>query len=481
MGRPLRAIEEDIEEDFAVARNVPRNVTRDVQRPSARLELLEAVAAIDVPFVRRVIAGRPVVFVNEPELIAQVLVGRAASFEKSDFQRRVMGVAEGSQTGLGNGLLTSSNVTNKAQRKLLGRLFSAPAIRRYVREMAALAREERQRWQDGATVELGAAFMRLSARIVARTLFSWDLSPGDQRIADDLALIGGLLGRAAERRRAGWKDPSVIERAAATIEQRLLSLVAERRRRDRRGPAAESPDVQAPDGQAPDVIDLLLAAQAEGAGSAADYVVSDRQIRDDLMTLFITGAENPRNALTWTLYLLSRHPQAALRVREEIAAAGATAGEITPEVLQRLPFTLQVYKEALRLYPPGYAFGRRAIEDLQLGPLRIEKDSEVVVSPYALHRRPTLYERPAQFDPARFEEERASERHPCAYLPFGAGPRGCIGGGFALLQGQVVLAVLLGGWQVTPASNDPVLPEPRMTLRPAAPVPVIVHKHAERG
>ena len=137
-----------------------------------------------------------------------------------------------------------------------------------------------------------------------------------------------------------------------------------------------------------------------------------------------------------------------------------------------------MFKEALRLYPPRYAFGRRAIEDLHLGPLRIEKDSEVVVSPYALHRRPTLFERPEQFDPTRFEEGHASERHPCAYLPFGAGPRGSIGDGFALLQGQVVLAVLLGGWQVTPASSDPVRPEPRMTLRPAGPVRVIAHKHA---
>jgi cytochrome P450 len=454
MGRTLRAIEQDL----------------DVPRPSARLELLDAVAAIDVPFVRRVIARRPVVFINDPELIAQVLVARADSFEKSEFQRRVMGVAEGSETGLGNGLLTSANATNKAQRKLLGRVFSPAATRRYVREMAALAREERERWQDGATVELGAAFMRLSARIVARTLFSWDIAPADQRIVDDLALIGSLLGRSADQRRAGWQDPSVIERAAATIEGRLLSLVAARRRAGGGGAAAD----------APDVIDLLLQAQAEGVGSA-DYVVSDRQIRDDLMTLFITGAENPCNALTWTLYLLSRHPDAALRIRDEIAAASATGGDVTPETLQRLPYTLQVYKEALRLYPPGYAFGRRAMQDLQLGPLRLEKDTEVVVSPYALHRRPTLFERPGEFDPARFDERREAERHPCAFLPFGAGPRACVGGGFALLQGQVVLAVLLGGLRFTPASNNPVLPEPRMTLRPAGPVSVIVHREPPSG
>ena len=129
--------------------------------------------------------------------------------------------------------------------------------------------------------------------------------PGDARIFDDLALIGSLLGRRAAERRAGWDDPSLIERAGAYIEERLMSLVAERRQRG------------APVGEMGDVIDLLLEAQAQGA-SAADgadaFVLTDRQIRDDLITLFITGAENPRNALSWTVYLLTRHPEAAERI-----------------------------------------------------------------------------------------------------------------------------------------------------------------------
>jgi cytochrome P450 len=117
-------------------------VNPDAPRPNARLALLDALAAMDVPFVSRTIGGRPVVFVNEPELVAEVLVGRAPSFEKSEFQMRVMGMAEGSATGLGNGLLTSSNATNKHQRKLLGRVFSPAATARYVSQAAALARDD---------------------------------------------------------------------------------------------------------------------------------------------------------------------------------------------------------------------------------------------------------------------------------------------------------------------------------------------------
>jgi cytochrome P450 len=433
-------------------------------RPSGRLQLLEAIAAMDLPYVQREIGDRPVVFVNDPELISLVLHAHAASFEKSEFQRRVMGVAEGSETGLGNGMLTSSNAVNRSQRKLLGRIFSPAAMRRHVREVAALARDERDRWAHGATIEVGDAFMRLSARVVARTLFSWDLGDETDRIVTDLALIGSLLGRSSKQRSAGWADPSVIERAGAFIEERLLALVDERRARPRAA------------GEETDVIDLLLDAQARGPSEDDPYVVTDRQIRDDLMTLFITGAENPRNALSWTAHLLCRHPEAAQRIRAEVRAAGADDGDVTFETLQRLPYTLQVYKEALRLYPPGYAFGRRAIEDVRIGPIAIAAETEVVVSPYALHRRPALYERPNEFDPDRFDKQREAGRHQCAYLPFGVGPRGCIGGGFALMEGHAILAILLGDLRLTAASSAPLLPEPRMTLRPSGPVSVVVHR-----
>jgi cytochrome P450 len=442
-----------------------------IPRPSSRLRLLETVAELDVPYLEQELAGRPTVFVNEPSLIQAVLVASAASFEKSEFQQRVMGVAEGSETGLGNGMLTSSNGVNRQQRKLMGRIFSPSRMNRYVLEMAALSVQQRDEWADGEEVELGAAFMRLSTRIVAKTLFSWDLTEADASVFDNLALIGKMLGRSAEQRRSGWDDPSAIERAGADIEARLLALVAARR-----GRALEP--------EQGDVIDLLEAARVEAdaeTGGAEDYVVTDRQIRDDLMTLFITGAENPRNALTWALYLLTRHPDAAARVRAEVRAASAQSGDVTLATLERCPFTLQVYKETLRLFPPGYAFGRRAVEDVAIGPLRLARGTEVVISPYALHRRSSLFENPSQFMPQRFDRPREANLLPYAYLPFGVGPRSCIGGGFALLEGHVVLAVLLGGLRFDGLSSEVVLPEPRMTLRPSAPVRVLVQRETGGG
>jgi cytochrome P450 len=458
--------------------------------PHARLRLLDAVAATDAAVVRHDLAYRPVVFVNEPDLIREVLVTRAASFEKSQFQQRVMGGAEGSDTGLGNGMLTSTNAVNRRQRALLARVFAQPAVRRHVLDVAALTRHYRDSWAVAGTIELGTAFMDLSARIVARTLFSWDMAPEDEHLIDDLDAIGGLLGRPAVQREAGWADPSLIERPAAHIERRLLSLVAQRRREGRPTGGASAADGASPaDGtsQAADVLDVLLAAQAAGDGPAGHagevpgqdgdddrYVLTDQQLRDDIMTLFITGAENPRNALTWTVYLLARHPEAARRVADEVDAAGVADGYLTPESLRALPFTLQVFKESLRLYPPGYAFGRRAVEDVRIGSLALDPGDEVVISPYALHRRPSLFERPDEFLPERFGREREAAMRPYSYLPFGAGPRGCVGGGFAMLQGHVVLAVLLGGLRLGPAPEWPVLPEPRMTLRPGGPVPIVL-------
>jgi cytochrome P450 len=452
-------------------------------RVSSRIALLDSIAALDIPLVEREIAGRRVVFVNEPDLVREVLTVQAASFEKSEFQQRVMGMAEGSDTGLGNGMLTSSNAVNKQQRRVLGRVFSAAATERYVGDAALAARQLRDQWVDGASVELGSALMGLATRTVAKTLFSWELGDDEARVVEHLNRIGSLLGRKAEQRRAGWDDPSVIREAAAFLEQRLGALVAERRNTL----AQRSPEAR-------DVLDLLLEAQAcettaEGVTAAAAppagahekdvYAVTERQIRDEVMTLFITGSENPRNALTWTLYLLSRHPEALERIHREVDRAGVRDGELDAATLEALPFTLQVYKEALRLFPPGYAFGRRALADVKVGPLKLERETEVVISPYALHRRPSLFERATEFVPDRFKPERAKSLHAYAFLPFGAGARACIGGGFALMQGHVALAVLAGGLHFTCDSKEPLLPEPRMTLRPSGDAFVRVHHRVD--
>src|SRR5262249_20454314 len=178
-----------------------------------------------------------------------------------------------------------------------------------------------------------------------------------------------------------------------------------------------------------DLIDVLLRAQAETTSSSAEgYVVSDQQIMDDVMTMVLTGSENPRNALSWTMYLLGEYPEVYEQARRAVLQQLRHAHPARAPF--HVPTVLPLLQEALRLYPPGYAFGRRAVRDLDLGAVRLPAGAEVVISPYVLHRRERYFSRPREFLPMRFAA--GNDRLPrYAYLPFGAGPRACIGGAYA--------------------------------------------------
>jgi cytochrome P450 len=217
---------------------------------------------------------------------------------------------------------------------------------------------------------------------------------------------------------------------------------------------------------------LLLARDEDGDGGG----MSDKQIRDEAMTLFLAGHETTANALAWTWYLLARHPEIYARLQAE-ADAAAPGGRSTPrfEDLARLSYTLQVFKEAMRLYPPAYALARQAMEDVEIAGYHIPRRAIVLLSPYLLHRDPAVFPDPERFEPDRFtpDAERARPRH--AYLPFGGGPRVCIGSAFALMEGQIVLATLARRVTLRLAAPDrPVEPDPMITLRPRGGIPMIV-------
>ena len=213
-----------------------------------------------------------------------------------------------------------------------------------------------------------------------------------------------------------------IEESLATIEQRVERMIAERRRA---GPTRT------------DLLSRLLAAHDEHGGS-----MSDRQLRDEIVTLFIAGHETTATTLAWSFYLLGRHPEAnALARAEARALAGRRLGA---DDLPRLGACLQVFKEALRLYPSIYLFVREAVADVGIGEVDLPRGTMVLISPWALHHRPDVWPDPERFDPRRFDPEAERSRPPLSYLPFSAGPRTCIGNHFAMLEGPLVLATLLG-------------------------------------
>jgi cytochrome P450 len=431
--------------------------TDTLSRTPRRLALLDAIAESDRDITELELLNRHVVFLNERELIRKVLITHAVDFEKSDFQHFVMGRGEGLLHGLGNGLLTSSNAVHKDQHRFLTPLFAPARMRSYAKTMLRIARDHVRQWVHGSTVELGAEFMSLAVRIIAATLLSKDFGSQLPRVVAWLSRITGGLGRSYRERSLGWSDPCDIESAIRGLDA-LLRDVVEKRKGHARGGG--------------DLIDVLLRAQAETAPSSTEgYVVSDQQIMDDVMTMVMTGSENPRNALSWTMYLLGEHPEVYEQARRAVLQQPRHTHLARAPL--RAPTVLHLVQEALRLYPPGYAFGRRTLRDLDLGAVRLPQGAEVVMSPYVLHRRERYFSQPREFIPTRFAA--GSARLPrYAYLPFGAGPRACIGGAYALLACQIVLTVVLRDVRLVRQWTQPIAADPLMTLRPSGPLPVAV-------
>jgi cytochrome P450 len=228
----------------------------------------------------------------------------------------------------------------------------------------------------------------------------------------------------------------------------------------------------APDRGRHDLLSLLLSARDEETGEP----MPDRQVRDEVHTLFIAGHETTATALAWALWLLARHPAIYHALRDEVLALGGTP---TAADARRLPLALRVFKESMRLYPPVYLFGRVSIADVEVGPYRLPNGTVILISPYALHHRAELYPDPERFDPDRFLPEREAARHRSAYIPFSAGPRTCIGNHFALLEGPLVLAQVLRAvdLELVPGREE-IDVDPQATLRPRDGIPMRVRRRA---
>lgn len=390
-------------------------------------------------------------FVAHPEHVQRVLVDNHANYRKHSVYRKMRPL-------LGDGLLTSDGASWLRQRRLIQPVFHRARIAAFGDVMArsALDMVER-RWRKVAAsadaLDVAGEMMRLTLTIVGRTLFSADVSGEAERVG---RALGISLRHANGRMRAvvdlpeRFPTPSNLRflRARRELDDVIYGLIGERRRL-----GLES---------APrDLLTLLLQAQDADTGEG----MSDRQIRDEAMTLFLAGHETTANALSWALVLLSRNPAARRSLEEEV---DAVLGGLAPGAgdLPRLGFTRRVIEETLRLYPPAWAIGRRSLGPDELGPFEVPAGTDVLISPLVTQRHPAFWEDPEGFDPDRFLPERASGRHRFAYLPFGGGPRLCIGNSFAMMEAQIVLATLVSRVRLALVPGWPVEAEPTVTLRP---------------
>ena len=381
---------------------------------------------------------------NHPDLIRDVLVTNQKNFTKSRALVRAKRV-------LGEGLLTSEGEFHLRQRRLAQPAFHRDRISVYGRSMVEYADRTRSRWTDGRSLDVHDEMMRLTLAIVAKTLFSAD-------VEKEAAEIGEALTTAFEAFNIGTLPFSELlerlplpyikrfEAARARLDKTIYRIIDEHRATgEDRG----------------DLLSMLLLAQdTEGDGGG----MTDTQVRDEAMTIFLAGHETTANALSWTWYLLSQHPEIEARFHREVDALGDRRPR--PDDLAKLPYTRMILAESMRLYPPAWAVGRRAINDSEAGGYRIPARSMVLMSQYIMHRDPRFHPGPDRFDPERWLPEVAAARPRFSYFPFGGGTRICIGEQFAWMEGILILATIAQKWKLRYLGSGPPAIEPRITLRP---------------
>jgi len=402
---------------------------------------------------------RPLVLAAHPDAIEEILVGQNRDFEKPYIYQFLRPL-------LGNGLLLSEGDFWLRQRKLMQPAFLKQRVEAYGPVMVEQAERLTAAWRDGATRDLHADMMQLALAIAARTLLDVDVRAEAPEVGEALECVMADFSARFESllplpRWLPLPAHRRFRRALANLDRIVTRIIQERRR--------------APRDHA-DVLALLMAARAEdGSG------MNDRQLRDEVMTLFLAGHETTANGLTWTLYLLSQHPAAADRLRAELESVLAGRRPTVAD-LPHLPFTEWTILEAMRLYPPVYAISRAPVRDCTVMGFAIPRGTTLVLPQCIVHRDARWFPDPGPFRPERWADGLARRLPRYAYFPFGGGPRVCIGNTFGMQEMTLALAVLARRWRFTLAPGPPIVPWPSITLRPrhglhavvtTAPAPVI--------
>ena len=401
-----------------------------------------------------------VLLVSEPRAIRHVLLDNAGNYEKDWIQRRVL------SAGLSNGLLTAEKEQWRIQRRTLLPIFARKTVARFAPDVVRAADALVARWRahgDGRILDVAAEIARLTLDVLARTIFSDGLGRDPEAFRAAMARYFDIIGRIEPFDVLGLPDfvprPGRV-RARATLrffDAAIDAILAARRRQLAEDPA----------GAPRDLLTLLLEAQDPDTG----HGLSEAEVRANVLTFISAGHVTTADAITWSLFLLSGSADWRERVASE--AERELDGPVE-DFADRLTATRAVIDEALRLYPPIAAISRAALGPDELGGHRVERGTMVVISPYVLHRHRTLWERPDLFDPSRFLPGARETIDRFAYLPFGVGPRMCIGSAFALQEATIVLATIVKNFALTPAPGHRVWPVLRVTLRPAGGLPMVV-------
>jgi cytochrome P450 len=392
--------------------------------------------------------------VSDPDDIFGVLVTDNRKFMKGQATQEAKRL-------LGEGLLTSEGDLHRRQRKLLQPIFHPVHLHKQGEIAVECAGRVGKAWADGETVDIGDTMMRVTLEILGRAILDYDLVPHLRTFADAIdaavAMVEKVLrpwGPALE------KLPLPTARRFRQRREQLFTLVDE----------IIAKRCANLDGGG-DLISLMLRKQAE----IGSDVLTDDQIRDELVTIVFAGHETVTTQMTWTYYLLAQHPHVIAKLHAEL---DEVVGDATPsaEHLPSLRYTEQILLESMRMYPPAYALQRRALVDYELGDCPVPDGSILVCSPWILHHSARWFPEPERFDPSRWTPEFRESLPGMCYFPFGRGPRACPGEAFAMAEARLLLATLFRDWTVRAVPGPPVGTSSSISLRPDAPVRVVVER-----
>jgi cytochrome P450 len=393
-----------------------------------------------------------VLLIYHPDAIEEVLVTRSRDFVKSPGVRLLRPL-------LGEGLLRSEGSVWLRQRRLVQPAFHRQRLADYGETMTAYTERRLLDWKDSQVVDVHAEMMALTLEIVAKTLFDADVSNQTGSVGHAANVLAEHFGARLRSFRLlpHWVPTPANLRSAQAIrrlDQVIYGMIATRRSSgEDRG----------------DLLSILLHAQDADDGTG----MTDRQVRDEAMTLFMAGHETTAVALSWTWYLLGQHPQVEARVAEEVRAVlGGRAPAMAD--LPNLTYTARVVTESMRLYSPVYVMGRQAARPTEVAGYPVARNVVVVMPTWIVHRDARWFDEPEAFRPERWADERARPLPRFAYFPFGGGPRQCIGNAFAMMEAVLVLATIAQRCRLTLLPGQRVTPTPYVTLRPEPGIRMVV-------
>ncbi len=394
-------------------------------------------------------ANRRAYLVTGAEPIREVLVEKASEYRKAPIYKLLL------SRFLGDGLLTSDGEFWKRQRKLAQPAFHHQRIASYGGVMVDYARRMLDGWQTNSAIDINDEMIRLTLSIVARSLFDYEIADDADTVGvalTDLLHTTNELSQSAIFGLPAWIPTPRnrrVKRATRMLDEVVMGIIDERRKLNQdRG----------------DLLSMLMAAEDEDGKP-----MTDRQLRDEAVTIVLAGHETTANALTWTWFLLAQHPEIEAKVHEEIdRVLGGRAPTMAD--LRQLSYAEMVIKEAMRLYPPIPGIARESLQETTLGSYFVPKGTIIFISLNVLHHDARTFDAPFEFRPERFSKENEKNIPKYAYLPFAAGPRVCIGNGFAMMEAVLVLATIAQRYQLRLVPGQQIEPQPVLTLRPSGPV-----------